>query len=664
MFFKQVWRNALKNRKGNGLFLGSLVIAIVAFYTLLSLEEQDVMQFLSTIESDAVGKLLLLLPIVYVVSLFFLFFLVYFACKYQTGSRRREFGMYLMLGMRRGRLFAMLFCETLLGGLFSLLIGIPIALFLTEGISLATAKIVGLGMIGHHVSFSLSAVLWTVCGFVVIQILSMFLICIQLGRKEPAEFLRSDAAKKQTALSGTKSRLFFVVGVALLLFAYYLGIFCLRNLEPMVVISLFASGTLGTFLFYLGFGGILGRQIRKKTPKAVGLDIFTARQVQEQVLSEHKSLAVCSLLLLLALSCISYGISIGIGRSTEKRSVDFSLFGTEKEVREFLEKEDVRNLIKESYPVYLSRTDTEIDSTDLLNHIGAIEDSENIVQYWHCEYVIAASAYDRLLHAMGKEELHLEGNQAALFSSAGREGDFLTILDRAVREGSLVKINGETYELLPALCYDNIVADRAITLYAALIVPDALFQEMAKETDVYCWNIHLTDEITEELGLMQAIQLLDGSLGLTGIRYDSFLKGIGRNLFYTVAASYLTIYLGILFLLIANTVIGLKYLIQQRQTKQRYLTLLMLGAGTEEMCRSVKSQIQAFFLLVLAVAGVSSVAAVASMFLGLTKLPIGTSPWVIITLAASVFAAFLLTEVIYIGIVKRTADSEVRSWVL
>ncbi len=64
MFFKQVYRNAAKNRKGNGLFFGSLVIAIVAFYTLLSLGEQDVMRFLATIESDAVHKLMLLLPAV------------------------------------------------------------------------------------------------------------------------------------------------------------------------------------------------------------------------------------------------------------------------------------------------------------------------------------------------------------------------------------------------------------------------------------------------------------------------------------------------------------------------------------------------------------------------------------------------------------------------
>ena len=59
----------------------------------------------------------------------------------------------------------------------------------------------------------------------------------------------------------------------------------------------------------------------------------------------------------------------------------------------------------------------------------------------------------------------------------------------------------------------------------------------------------------------------------------AYLSGIGRNLFYTVASSYLSIYLGVLFLLISNTVIGLGYLMQQH-AGQRYRTLLMLGART------------------------------------------------------------------------------------
>ena len=107
MFFRQIRRSAAKNRKNNSLFFGSLAAAIVAFYTLLSLESQDVLRFLKTLESDAIERLLLLIPVVYAVSLFFVFFLVYFAYRYQMDGRRKEFGLYLMLGMGRSRLFAL-----------------------------------------------------------------------------------------------------------------------------------------------------------------------------------------------------------------------------------------------------------------------------------------------------------------------------------------------------------------------------------------------------------------------------------------------------------------------------------------------------------------------------------------------------------------------------
>lgn len=210
MFFKQVWRNAIRHRKDNGLFFGSLIIAIVAFYTLLSLKEQDVMRYLATIESNAVSKLLRLIPLVYIVSLFFVFFLVYFACKYQTDSRRKEFGMYLMLGMKYSRLFAMLLCETLSNSLISLITGLPLALFLTEGISLMTAKLVGLGIIGHHISFSPAALLYTVCGFVLVQLLSVLIICKGLAHTQPAEFMADTFANEQEQTFQKKGIFFFL----------------------------------------------------------------------------------------------------------------------------------------------------------------------------------------------------------------------------------------------------------------------------------------------------------------------------------------------------------------------------------------------------------------------------------------------------------------------
>ena len=46
-----------------------------------------------------------------------------------------------------------------------------------------------------------------------------------------------------------------------------------------------------------------------------------------------------------------------------------------------------------------------------------------------------------------------------------------------------------------------------------------------------------------------------------------------------VAASYITIYLAIIFLVAANTIMGVQFLMNQQKTGRRYQTLVRLGAA-------------------------------------------------------------------------------------
>ena len=160
MFFDLVSRNSRRSRKENGLFFASLLISVIAFYIILSLSQQDVIKFLMKMESDAVKKLVGMIPLFYGMTLIILFFLVYFASKYQLERRRHEFGMYLMLGMRRSRLFLLLLAEDVRSSVFVLAIGLPSAVLLSELISLVTARLAGLGIIGHRLNISLTAILW------------------------------------------------------------------------------------------------------------------------------------------------------------------------------------------------------------------------------------------------------------------------------------------------------------------------------------------------------------------------------------------------------------------------------------------------------------------------------------------------------------------------
>ena len=154
MFSNLILRNSHRSRKENGLFFSSLVISIVAFYMILSISTQDVMLFLQKMESDAVDKLLLLIPAFYKDDPRYSVLLIFI--QVSVRRRRHEFGVYLMLGMRRSKLF-----RYASGGRFQDQYSchahgsLPVAVVLSEIVSLVTAKLVGMGINRSSVFFIL-----------------------------------------------------------------------------------------------------------------------------------------------------------------------------------------------------------------------------------------------------------------------------------------------------------------------------------------------------------------------------------------------------------------------------------------------------------------------------------------------------------------------------
>lgn len=577
-----------------------------------------------------------------------------------------------MMGMRRGRLLGMLFGETLLNSIISLVIGIPIALLLTEGISLATAKIAGLGIIGHTFNFSGTAILWTVAGFVLVQFLSMAILSVKIVRAQAGALIQADNTGRQSVSSGKESSLFFFIGCILLITAYYLAVFQLRTLSFGMTLLTVVLWILGTILMYRGLGGFLGKSIRNRRRTKAGLWTFTARQVQENVLSQHRSLAVASLLLMGAMACVSYGIAAGTERSSDTRSVDFSLYGSEKEIQDALSEKEISDITENSYPLYLSNVKEkyeegrpdEFDLSQLKEALLSLHDingtGENIADNMHIRYIVKVSSYNQILSGLGKENISLSDGEVAVFTSLAGEGEYGKILDQAIRKGVSIGIDGKEYQVQPTLYINNVVADRSITLSAALIVPDDLYSHLADKSVPYCTNAQIKETVIKKMGLMQAEQKASELLSKTGIQYDSYLGGVGRTLFYKVASSYLTIYLGVLFWLIANTVIGLKFLINQRENVHRYEILSMIGADSMAEIKSVKKQIQIYFLMAAVPALVSSIFAVWAMLTNFLQIPYGTSVAGIAGLCAIAMAVFIGFEILYIGVVKKSAGKELR----
>ncbi len=668
MFFDFIKRNSSRIRKENGVYFASLVISIVAFYVILSLGEQDVMIYLKTIESDAVARLLLMIPMLYVVSLFFVFFLVYFANRYQLQRRSHEFGIYLMMGMKSSRLFAMIMGETLWNGLIALLIGIPISLFLTEIISLTTSRLIGMGIIGHQFHISWTGLGLTVLGFIMVQLLAMFILSFMMSKKEPVDLLNEQKEKSQRILSPAWGWISLILGTVLLCAAYALAILYLHTLEALMFALILFVGISGTFMLFRGLGSFIGRWIRRKSSSSTGLFTFTGRQLQENVLHQSSSLAISSLLILLAMVCFAFGISTILTRGGgSTRTADFTFNGTEKEIVSVLTSDKLKPYIKDYYPMKLGSLRTESFSWAGLEEAVSKEENsqekEHLLRdlsYQDRPYLIAVSSYNKILGSMNKPPIVLRNNEAAVYSSSEFPYSH-GILNKVLETNPTIDIDEKPYKLTSTLYTSNLVADRAITISYGLIVPDNMYNALAGNSEESTlFNMVLDPDFVREKGLMQAMYKVDDLLNTSGLKYESYLASMGRQLFYIIAGSYTTLYLGVMFLIIANTVLGLKFLMQQRSTRHRYSTLFMLGASVKSLCSSARIQIWWYFGLVIAVALISSIFGVWSMINAFIVIPKESNFNSIILLAGIALIIFVIFELCYIWMIQRNSDEEIK----
>lgn len=678
MFFNLVKRNSHQLRKENGVYFASLIVAIVAFYAILSLGEQDVMRYLKTIESHAVERLLLLIPVLYMVSLVFVFFLVYFANRYQLQQRSHELGLYLLMGMKQQKLSLMLISETMWNSIIALVIGLPISWFLTELINLATARLVGLGIIGHVLRISWSGMALTIVGFFVVQLLAMLLLSAKLSSKEPLELLHEDKAKAQQLTTPKHGIISILSGFSLLLgmtalcIAYGMSILYLRELHYLTFALILFVGISGTFLLFHGLGNIIGVYVQRKSTSSTGLAMFTARQLQENVLHQWSSLAISSLLMLVAIICFTFGTSIALNNTpAENRTVDYTFSGTQQEMEALVTSDAIAPYVDHYYEMALHNFYIP-EETTTLNYqfswdglIQAVEQQPaseikeilvNNLSMAGTPYFISLASYNTMLETAGKKPLQLASNEVALYTSDARTFPY-NLLKQALKKQPTLEIAEQHYTLSETLYSVPIVADRAIQLSYALIVPTDLFDRYFSADENNFWNLTLKEAFIEEKGLMQAMFEVDQQLDSLGVDYESYLTNMGRQLFYTVAGSYTTFYLGVLFLIVANTVLGLNFLMQQQRTRQRYETLAMLGSDVEQICASARQQIWLYFMLAISVAFISSIVGIWSL--------VTLMPTTVVNLQSGITMSLVMLlvigiEISYIRIIQRKSNTEIR----
>lgn len=711
MFSRLVFRNAKRSRKENAIYFATLVTAVASFYIILSLGKQDVIIFLREFESDAIDKLLAEMRIVYLFALFLLFFLVLFANRYQLNRRSKEFGLYLMLGMRKERLIVQLLAEGLMTSILALAGGLLVGGFLAEIISLTVSKLVGQGIIGHQFSLSVEAIIFTILGFLLIQFIALVMLGGRLFQQEVHQLLYEQMDKK-TDMGHVKGNALHVgLGSVLLGVAYWIVLYRFADFGGLLLFAALLFGSLGTILFIRGFGKLLGIWASLSKRKSMkGLHTFTLRQFQENVANRSTAVAVTSILLTLSIILIANGASTILSLDSlynrDSSVYDFTIHGDSQKVEPFLASEKMRPYVEDSNLLEMGKIndqgeraedgmplslvdwsklkeqlilalpshykepllsgemqsyDISSENPEALNLLGVLEMDTTT------PYLIPESSYNGLLTAIGEQPLNLDSDEIALYfnpdfvpmENLDRMPVLESILDKAAKEGQrLLSIDNQDLFIRPSIPMRGLVADRSVEIFSAFIVTDRMFEQLVnKETYVSYWNFRIPQKLQEQQGLMKPLMEARDVLTTSGFSFESYLQNFGRRLFYVVAGSYTVLYMGFLFLIIACTVLALQFLTQMKQTGGRYVTLSMLGAKRDQMKKSMHKQVLCAFMLPMSLACVSAAVGIRAM-ISFVVIRFEDDP--LLYPIAFAFACIVIATVAVYGVaVARSADHEI-----
>ena len=203
MLFNLSLKNIRKSFKDYAIYFFTLILGVAIFYIFNSLESQTVMLKLNSSTKDIIKLMNNVLSGVSVFVSFILGFLIVYANQFLMKRRKKEFGIYMILGMSKKQISKILLVETITIGLISLVIGLVLGVALSQVMSIVVANMFEADMTKFTFVFSLSAWIKTMIYFGIMYLLVMVFNTIQVNRQQLIKLLTANRQNEEVKLKNT-----------------------------------------------------------------------------------------------------------------------------------------------------------------------------------------------------------------------------------------------------------------------------------------------------------------------------------------------------------------------------------------------------------------------------------------------------------------------------
>lgn len=304
MLLKLSLSSMKKMMKDYLVLLVGLVISISIFYMFQTLAlNSDFTKGNSVIKS---------IQIVFNVGAFLLalitIFYIFFANSFLLSLRRKELGMYMVLGAKKGKISQILFLETLTMGIVSLVIGTIVGIALSSGIGVLLMNLLEISADGYY-PFYLPSVWMTWGFFMVLFLLTSTINAVRLARATELDLIRAEQQTDDVKAKGFGTVLVAILGVALVAVGYY-GLIEIMTLQLLGFLIGAIATTIGTYLLFISLLPVLVQALkRNRKLNDQSLNAFTFAQLRFRVNNLTKILGTVAMLIALGVGAMAGGLA-------------------------------------------------------------------------------------------------------------------------------------------------------------------------------------------------------------------------------------------------------------------------------------------------------------------------------------------------------------------
>ena len=319
MLCKLAWGNVRRAGRDYLVYLLTLTLGVTVFYAFNTISMQvDI----AGIDEEGLAQVMgsMLGYLTYFLAGVMAFLMVY-ANNFIMKRRKKEFGLYQVLGMGRGRVATIMALETVIVSVVAFVAGIVLGVGLSQLMTFFTASLFKTQIANFHFFFSVHAFNLTLACMLVMFVLTLLLNLRAVRRTKLIELMGAERRNESIKTRNPWIAItIFAVGVVLVGVAYYR---LLRDGFPLTATGsklqeamnqfgiTTAMVTVGTFALFWGLSGMLIKLLQSlRGVYWRGLNMFIVRQLAAKVNTVCFSMGVIAMLLFLAITSVTCGMSI------------------------------------------------------------------------------------------------------------------------------------------------------------------------------------------------------------------------------------------------------------------------------------------------------------------------------------------------------------------